>query len=90
VLSPTFLDNLNDPNDASLEVISSTHDVITNFIRVNEQLIKTRKNLDGFGSEIEVLRKELIETIDTLNNSDFVVREEEGREREDIGIEEKL
>jgi len=46
--------------------------------------------LDGFGSEIEVLRKELIETIDTLNNSDFVVREEEGREREDIGIEEKL
>ncbi len=53
-------------------------------------MIKTRKNLDGFGSEIEVLRKELIETIDTLNNSDFVVREEEGREREDIGIEEKL
>ncbi|CAI2163209.1 10919_t:CDS:2 [Funneliformis geosporum] len=84
-LLPTFLNNT---SDASLEVISSTYDIITNFIRVNEQLFKTRKNLDGLGSEIEVFRKELCGTIDTLNNSDFV--NEEGKRERDISIEEKL
>ncbi|CAG8542059.1 7659_t:CDS:2 [Funneliformis caledonium] len=87
-LLPTFLDNLNNTSDAPLEAISSTYDIITNFIRVNEQLIKTRKSLDGLGSEIEVLRKELSGTIDTLNNSNFVNEEE--KEVENVGIDEKL
>jgi len=83
MLSPTFLDNLNKIDDASSEVISNTYEIITNFIRVNEKLIKSQKDLDGLGSEIEVLRRELSGTIDTLNNSNITIGE-----RDDV-VEEK-
>ncbi|CAB5316411.1 unnamed protein product [Rhizophagus irregularis] len=75
ILSPTFLGNLNKVDDASSEVVSNTYEIITNFIRVNEQLIKSQKDLDGLGSDIEVLRKELRGTIDTLNNSNIPIGE---------------
>ncbi|GES76705.1 hypothetical protein GLOIN_2v1770002 [Rhizophagus clarus] len=75
VLSPTFLNNLNKIDDTSSEVISNAYEIVTNFIRVNEQLIKSQKDLDGLGSEIEVLRKELGGTIDTLNNSNAAIGE---------------
>ncbi|RGB37746.1 hypothetical protein C1646_740986 [Rhizophagus diaphanus] len=75
ILSPTFLGNLNKVDDASSEVVSNTYEIITNFIRVNEQLIKSQKDLDGLGSDIEVLRKELSGTIDTLNNSNIPIGE---------------
>lgn len=71
ILSPTFLGNLN----TSSEVVSNTYEIITNFIRVNEQLIKSQKDLDGLESDIEVLRKELSGTIDTLNNSNIPIGE---------------
>jgi hypothetical protein len=83
ILSPTFLGDLNKVDDVSSEVISNTYEIITNFIRVNEQLIKSQKDLDGLGSEIEVLRKELSGTIDTLNNSNIPIGEG------DVSIEEK-
>ncbi|RIA96474.1 hypothetical protein C1645_754818 [Glomus cerebriforme] len=80
MLSPTFLDNLNKIDDASSEVISNTYEIITNFIRVNGQLTKFQKDLDGLGSEIDVLRKELSETIDTLNNSNIAIEDDDAEE----------
>ncbi|PKY42293.1 hypothetical protein RhiirA4_441883 [Rhizophagus irregularis] len=84
ILSPTFLGNLNKVDDASSEVVSNTYEIITNFIRVNEQLIKSQKDLDGLGSDIEVLRKELRGTIDTLNNSNIPIGE--GDDNSCIGL----
>jgi hypothetical protein len=87
MLSPKFLDDLNNVNDASPEVISNTYEIVTDFIKINQQLIKSQKDSDGLKNEIEVLRKELNGTIDALNNSNIVIGEEEV---ENIGIEKSL
>jgi hypothetical protein len=87
MLSPKFLDDLNNVNDASPEVISNTYEIVTDFIKINQQLVKSQKDSDGLKNEIEVLRKELNGTIDALNNSNIVIGEEEV---ENIGIEKSL
>jgi hypothetical protein len=84
MLSPKFLGSLINVNDASSEVISNTYEMITNFIKVNQRLIKSQKDLNGLENEIEVLRNELSGTIDALNNSNIVIGE---GKVEGVGIE---
>ncbi|CAG8609594.1 15590_t:CDS:2, partial [Racocetra persica] len=50
------------------ETLDATYDLCTNLIRVNDQLLVSRRDLDGLGVDIERLRKELSGMIDILND----------------------
>ncbi|CAG8827701.1 18680_t:CDS:2 [Gigaspora margarita] len=51
------------------ETLDATYDLCTNFINVNDQLLVSRRDLDGLGIDIARLRKELSVVIETLNNN---------------------
>ncbi|RIB03403.1 hypothetical protein C2G38_2225153 [Gigaspora rosea] len=51
------------------ESLDATYDLCTNFIKVNDQLLVSRRDLDGLGIDIVRFRKELNVVIETLNNN---------------------
>ncbi|CAG8473228.1 3787_t:CDS:2, partial [Dentiscutata heterogama] len=60
----------------SSETLDATYDLCTNFINANDQLLVSRRDLDGLGIDIERLRKELSGITETLNdnNSTYLPR----------------
>ncbi|RHZ81135.1 hypothetical protein Glove_123g54 [Diversispora epigaea] len=71
------------------ETLDDTYNLCTNFIRVNDQLLVSRKDFNGLGLEIKGLKKELNSMIETLekhevNNYDLEEEEEDVIHEEDI------
>ncbi|CAG8475904.1 581_t:CDS:2 [Diversispora eburnea] len=69
------------------ETLDSTYNLCTNFIRVNDQLLVSRKDFNGLGLEIKGLKKELnsmIETLEKYEVNNYNLEEEDVVHEEDI------